>query len=98
MATFLTTVRFTSQGMRDIQATCQRADALHSMAAKMGVEMKHIFWTLGAFDGAVLFEAPDDETASAFMLKIGSLGNVTTQTMRAYEAAEMERILAKISG
>jgi uncharacterized protein with GYD domain len=43
-----------------------------------------------------LFEAPDDETISAFTLKIGSLGNVKSQTLRAFGQEEMGRILAKI--
>jgi uncharacterized protein with GYD domain len=29
-------------------------------------------------------EAPDDETMSAFSLKVGSLGNVKGQTLRAF--------------
>ena len=33
---------------------------------------------------------------SAFMLKIGSMGNVKSQTLRAFRREEMETILAKI--
>ena len=51
---------------------------------------------MGAYDGVVTLEAPDDETMSAFILKVGSLGNVTNQTLRAFRRNEMEAILAKI--
>ena len=51
---------------------------------------------MGAYDAVVIFEAPDDETMSAFILKVGSLGNVTGQTLRAFRRSEMEKILAKI--
>jgi len=44
----------------------------------------------------VIFDAPDNETISAFMLKIGSLGNVKSHTLRAFRRNEMEKILAKI--
>jgi len=44
----------------------------------------------------VLFEAPDDETMSAFLLKIGSMGNVKSQTLRAFRKQEMEGVLAKL--
>jgi uncharacterized protein with GYD domain len=44
----------------------------------------------------ILVDAPDDETMTAFMLKVGSLGNVKTETMRAFGREEMEKILAKI--
>ena len=97
MATFISTVQFTDQGMKDIKATGKRAEAFRATAAKMGVEVKHIFWTLGRFDGLVVFDAPDDETATALMLQLGSFGNVHTETMRAYEAAEIEPILSKLS-
>ena len=98
MATFISTVKFTAQGMKDIKATCKRADAFKSSAANMGVEVKSIFWTLGPFDGVVVFDAPDDETATAVMLHLGSFGNVHTQTARAYQADEIEQILGKLSG
>ena len=97
MATFISTVQFTDQGMKDIKATRKRAEAFKTAAEKMGIEVKDIFWTLGPFDGLVVFDAPDDETATALMLHLGTFGNVHTQTARAYQAAEMEQILGKLS-
>lgn len=98
MATFISTVQFCEQGRKDIRATCKRAEGFKTAAAKMGVEVRSIFWTLGPFDGVLVFDAPDDETATAAMLQLGSFGNVRTQTARAYQAAEMEQILGKLSG
>jgi uncharacterized protein with GYD domain len=98
MATFISTVQFTNQGMKDIKATCKRAHAVEAAADKMGVKVKDIYWTLGPHDGVIIMDAPDEETATALMLQIGSHGNVQTQTARAFKAAEMETILAKLSG
>jgi len=98
MATFISTVKFTDQGIKDIKATCKRASAFKATVEKMGIEVKNIFWTLGTFDGLVVFDAPDDETATAAMLHLDSFGNVHTQTTRAYQAEEMEQILGKLSG
>ena len=42
-----------------------------------------------------LIEAPDDETAASVLLAADMLGNIRTQTMRAFTAKEMERILSK---
>ncbi|HUS40420.1 MAG TPA: GYD domain-containing protein [Pirellulales bacterium] len=64
----------------------------------MGAEVKNIFWSLGPFDGCIVFDVPDDKTATALMLQLGSFANVQTQTARAYQAAEMEQIVAKMSG
>lgn len=96
MATFLSTIKFTEQGMKNIQDTCKRANAVKALAKKMGAKVTDIYWTLGPFDGLVVLEAPDEETATALMLQVGSLGNVQTQTARAYSATEMEAILAKL--
>lgn len=94
MATFVATIKFTQQGVAKVRDTIKRADAFKAAAQKMGVKVKELYWTLGVFDGAVVFEAPDDETATALMLQVGMQGNVQTQTARAFTAAEMEKILA----
>jgi uncharacterized protein with GYD domain len=96
MATYIGLIQFTDQGIRDIKDTVKRGDAAMAEAEKMGIKIQEEFWTMGAYDVAIVVEAPDDETMSAFVLKIGSLGNVRGQTMRAFRRNEMEKILAKI--
>lgn len=97
MAMFISTITFTKQGIKDIKSTCKRAEAVKAAAKKMGVKVDEIYWTLGPSDGVLIFDAPDEETATALMLQVSSLGNVHTQTARAYKAAEMEKILKKMS-
>ncbi len=97
MATFVSTIQFSSLGRKEIKMTCQRAEQFKAAVAGMGVNVRNIFWTLGAFDGLVVFDAPDDETATAAILQLESLGNVDTQTVRAFEAKEMEQIIGKLS-
>ena len=98
MATFISTIKFTDQGIKAIKDTTKRAASLKAIAKKMGVKVTNIFWTLGNYDGLLIFEAPDDETATALMLHLGSMGNLQTTTARAFTAAEMDGILAKMSG
>jgi uncharacterized protein with GYD domain len=43
----------------------------------------------------VVTEFPDDESATAALLQIGSLGNVRTNTMRAFTADEVDGIVSK---
>jgi len=52
---------------------------------------------MGAYDGLIVFDAPDDETASAAMLSLSSRENVTTQVLRSFTATEMSKILGKMS-
>ena len=58
--------------------------------------MKDIYWTLGTYDGVVIFEAPDEETLAAVGLALGAMGNVRTQTMRALSLDEMNTVLGKL--
>jgi len=93
MATFITTLHFTEQGIQAVRNTCDRAAAFKTTAKKMGIKVTGMYWTLGAFDGVLVFDAPDEETATAVLLHLGSLGNIRTQTARAFDAAEMQKIL-----
>jgi uncharacterized protein with GYD domain len=93
MATFISTIKFTTQGIQGIRDTTKRAAALKTAAKKMGVKVINAYWTLGSFDGVLIFDAPDDETATALMLHIGTQGNVQTTTTRAFDAAEMDKVL-----
>ena len=95
MASYVCLIQFKDQGIRNIQDTVKRGDAAIAEAKKMGMIVEE-YWTMGAYDAVVIVEAPDDETMSAFMLKVGSLGNVKGQTLRAFRRNEMEGILAKI--
>jgi uncharacterized protein with GYD domain len=93
MATFITTMHFTEQGIKTVRDTCERAATFKATARKMGVKVTGIYWTLGAFDGMIVCEAADEATATAAMLHLGSLGNIRTQTARAFDPAEMQKIL-----
>src|SRR5450631_4138820 len=96
MATFITTIKFTQQGIKGIDETTKRAAALKAAAKKMGVKVTDIYWTLGEHDGVLIFEAVDDETATTLLLHLGAAGNVHTTTVRAFTAAEMDKILEKV--
>ena len=93
MATFITTLHFTEQGIKAVRHTCERASAFKTTAEKLGIKVSGEYWTLGAFDGVIVFEAPDEATATAAMLYLSALGNLRTQTARAFDAAEMQKIL-----
>jgi uncharacterized protein with GYD domain len=96
MAMYVSLLQFTDQGIRNVKDTIKRAAAATAEAEKMGAKITDAFWTMGAYDVVLLLDAPNDETVSAFSLKIGSLGNVKSHTMRAFRREEMERVLAKV--
>jgi uncharacterized protein with GYD domain len=96
MATYIALVNFTDQGVRQVRQTTERAKTLVNAASNLGVKIKDIYWTMGAFDAVFAAEAPDDETIMAFAASMGALGNIRTQTLRAFSAVEMNKILEKV--
>ena len=97
MATYIVLASFTDQGIRSVKDTTKRADAVKALAKKFGATAKEFFWTLGSYDVVAIFEAPDDASITALGLAIGAAGNVRTQTLRAFSAEEMNRVLAKLA-
>ena len=96
MVTYVVLVNFTDQGIRNVKQSPERAKALGAAGAKLGIKVKETYWTMGAHDAVLIADAPNDEAMTALSLGVGSLGNIRTQTMRAYSADEMNKILAKL--
>ena len=93
MATFVILVNLTEQGARNFKESPNRAEAFQAAAAKAGVQVKSLFWTAGAYDVVVTVEGPE-EAVMATNAMMASLGNVRTQTLRAFNAAEMKKIIS----
>ena len=96
MATYVVLANFTEQGIKSVMDTPKRAEAVKALAQKVGVTMKDVYWTLGSYDIVAIFEADDDLAMTALGLSLGKLGNVRTQTLRAFSAAEMQGVLGKV--
>lgn len=96
MATYIVLASFTEQGIRTVRDTTKRADGVREAARKFGVTAREFYWTMGAHDVVVIFDAPDDASMTALTMSIGALGNVRTQTMRAFSREEMNGVLAKL--
>lgn len=96
MACYIVLCNFTDQGIRTVKDTVKRADAAKEAASKFGVTMKDVFWTLGQYDVVTVLEAPDEQAVTCFGLALGSLGNVKSQTLRAFTRDEVSAILKKI--
>jgi len=96
MASYICLLQFTDQGIRAVRDTTKRADAAKAMATKVGVNVTDVLWTLGPYDLVILAEAKDDESATAYALSLAALGNVKTQTLRAFRAKEFQAIIDKM--
>lgn len=96
MATYITLFKWTDQGIRGARDTVDRARAAEELVAHYGATFKDFYWTLGEYDIVGVLEAPDDESAMAALLAIGSNGNARTTTLRAFKGGELAAILEKV--
>jgi uncharacterized protein with GYD domain len=96
MVTYVALTKFTDQGIRNAKESPKRADAFKQMAKTFGVTVKEIVWTQGRYDIVTILEAPDETAAMSLTLSLGALGNVRTESLRAFSAAEMTEIVGKM--
>ena len=95
MPRYVSLIKWTNQGIRNYRDTVRRVEEGRAAAEQLGVRILDIYWTVGRYDIVTVAEAPDDEIATAFLLQLGSQGNVRTETLRAYNADEMSRIIGR---
>jgi uncharacterized protein with GYD domain len=95
MATYVVLANFTDQGIRNAKDSPKRADAFKEMAKTFGVTVKELVWTQGRYDVVTILEAPDEQAAMSLSLSLSALGNVRTETLRAYSAADITKIVGK---
>lgn len=95
MATFISLTNFTEQGIRQVKDSPARAHAFTEMAKKLGVTVKAIYWTVGAYDMVVISEGSDEAVTTA-LLTVGAAGNVRTLTLRAFDEEGMRKIVSNM--
>src|SRR4030095_2998963 len=96
MPTYSSWVQFTDKGIQAAKETTHRVADWASKVQSRGVSIREMYWTLGQYNQVCLFDAPDDETAASVLLAADILGNIRTQTLRAFTASDMEEILGKV--
>lgn len=98
MATYISLISYTQQGMQNIKESPERLDAAKKLFKSMGAELKEWYLLVGEYDALVISEGPDVETVAKLLLMIGALGNVRTQTMLAFTEDEYRKIIAGLPG
>jgi uncharacterized protein with GYD domain len=89
-------MNWTDQGIRTAKESVQRRDQANALAEKHGASIEQVYWTVGPYDLVTIIEAPDDESATAMLLELGSAGNLRTTTLRAYGREEMSGIIQRL--
>jgi uncharacterized protein with GYD domain len=96
MPHYVTLVRYTQQGISKVKDSPTRLDAGRKAAEKLGGKIHSWYLTMGHYDAAFISEFPDDETCAKFALSLASMGNVTTETLKAFNEAEYRKIIGSL--
>ncbi len=97
MATYVTLFNFTEKGAREIKDTLKRVEVAKAAAKQIGMTIKEVLWLQVKYDIAVISEGSDEIALTAFILNTLKAGNVHGQTMRAFTAGEMAKVLEKVT-
>src|SRR5262249_1182225 len=85
-------------GRRTIKDSPNRAEASKAEAAKLGVQVKDLFFTPGGpHDAAIVIEAEGPEPIHKFMANIHSLGNVKMKFIRPFSIDHMLKIVKSVA-
>jgi uncharacterized protein with GYD domain len=96
MPHYISLLRYTHQGSSKIKESPARLDAAKKAAENAKGRVHAWYLTMGEYDAVLISEFPDDEAAARFMLSTGALGNVTTQTLKAFTEAEYRKIVTSL--
>jgi len=97
LVTYICLMKATEQGIMDIKNAPGRVEAARKGIEVSGGKMIAFYSVLGDYDYVAVVEMPSDEAGMAFLLILGSLGNVRTTTLKAFTEKEFVDIVKKIS-
>jgi uncharacterized protein with GYD domain len=97
MATYCVLGTFTEQGVKHAKDSPKRAEAFKQAAKKAGATVKELYWAQGQYDIVTILEAADDLTVTSLALSVAALGNIRTQTLRLFSAADMKTIIDRMA-
>jgi uncharacterized protein with GYD domain len=96
MPHYISLLRYTPQGIAKVKDSPGRLDAARKAAAAMGGKITSWHLTMGHYDAVILTEFPNDETCARYMLSLGALGNITSETLKAFNEDEYRKVIAAL--
>ena len=95
MARYVSLLRFTAQGVKNLKQSLARAAAFCKVAEKAGVQVEMQLWTTGAYDGILILSAPSEVKALNAIARLVATGNVSTETLQAFDAKGFTAIVGR---
>jgi len=96
MPHYVTLVRYTHQGISNIKDSPARFDAAKKATEAEGGKVHAWYLTMGQYDAVLITEFPSDEACARFALSSGALGNISTETLKAFPEADYRKIIGSL--
>jgi uncharacterized protein with GYD domain len=96
MPHYIILFNFTDQGIKNVKDTIKRAESFKAAVEKAGGKFISEYYTLGKYDIVTIVETPNDETMMSIILATGSLGNVRSETLKAFAMDEAAKIIERL--
>ena len=97
MPNYVILVNWTDQGIKNVKDSVRRAEGFETAIEKAGGKSIGLYYTVGKHDVVAIVEAPNDEAIASVLYRTGSIGNVRTETLKAFSMSEAADIIEKIS-
>src|SRR3990172_11946277 len=91
MPRYVVLYRFTDEGLKHIKDTVKRAQEVRKMNESRGFKVIGTYWTQGHYDIVSIVEALTQKNITPHLFKISQTGNVHSETLRAFDEAEMSK-------
>ena len=96
MPTYISLMKLTDQGIKDVKNLPQRIEESIKGLEAMGGKLIDFYVVMGEWDYLGIAEAPSDEVAMTFLLALGSAGNVRTTTLKAFTMEQVAGMVSKL--
>ena len=93
MSHYILLINWTEQGINKIKESSDRYSSFKASVEKAGGKFIGGYYTFVEYDVVIIIGAPNDETVMSLILKVGSVGNVRTKTLKAFTAEEGIKII-----
>ena len=97
MSNYVVLIDWAEQGIKNVKDTVKRAKSFEGAIEKAGGKSLGFYYTIGRYDMVAIVQAPTDEAIASVLFSLGSLGNVRTETLKAFSTDEAANIIEKIS-
>ena len=94
MPIYVTLIKWTDQGRKDVANLPARVEAVNKRFAEAGAKLIGNYVAMGRYDQIAVVEAPDDHVVAKLALIVAGRGNAVTETVRCFTMDEVKKLMS----